>query len=98
MLRLVCSKFNPEIHDLLRFSADTAEADFLFGPEIPKYIDEIYTRGANLHTARAEYRDFTQAVPAGYDHLKVVNAMMEQEKWFIAQFAVAKETSRNIST
>ncbi len=40
MLRFVCSKCNPEITDLPKFSAETAKADFLFGPEIPKYIDE----------------------------------------------------------
>jgi hypothetical protein len=94
MLRFVCSKFSPEIHDLMMFSSDTAEADFLFGPEIPKYIDEIYSRGVDLNTANAEYRDVFQPSPAGYDHQKIVNAMTEQKKWFVAQFSVAKEKFR----
>jgi hypothetical protein len=91
MLRLVCSKFNPEIRDLLKFSSDTAEGVFLFGPEIPEYIDEIYKHALDLHTARAEYRDFRQPVPEGYDHQKVVAAMTAEEKWFVGQFATATE-------
>jgi hypothetical protein len=95
MLRFVCSKFSPEIHDLLMFSAETAEADFLFGPEIPKYIDEIYSRGLTLNTAKFEYRDYTQLpFPPGYDPKKVTDAMMEEEKWFMAQFSVVKEKFR----
>jgi len=94
MLRFVCSRFRPEISDLLKFSAETAEADFLFGPEIPKYIDEIYSRGLDLNTAKFEYRDLTQPIPAGYDHQKIVGVIAEQEKWFVAQFSVAKEKFR----
>jgi hypothetical protein len=95
MLRFVCSKFRPEIHDLLMFSAETAEADFLFGPEISKYIDEIYTHGVALNTVKAEYRDYTQLpFPPGYDPKKVGDAMMEEEKWFMAQCSVAKEKFR----
>ena len=94
MLRFICSKFNPEIHDLIKFSADTAEADFLFGSEISEYIDEIYSRGIDLNTANFEYRDFAQPVPVGYDHQKIVDAMSEQKKWFVAQFSMAKEKFR----
>jgi hypothetical protein len=91
MLRLVCANFNPEIHDLLKFAADTAEADFIFGREIPEYLDEVYKHGVNLNTAKFEYRDFTHPVREGYDHQKVVNAMAEEKKWFLGQFSVAKE-------
>jgi hypothetical protein len=94
MLRLVCANFKPEIHDLFKFSADTAEADFLFGSEIPQYLDEIYKHGVNLNTAQFEYQDFTQPPREGYDHQKVTNAMHEEEKWFVAQPSVAKEKFR----
>lgn len=94
MLHFICSRFNPEINDLLKFIADTAEAGFLFGSEISEYLDEIYTRGVTLNSAKFEYRDFTQPVPVGYDHQKVVDAMTEQEKWFVAQFPIAKEKFR----
>ena len=91
MLRLIVRNFKPEIHDLLKFSADTAEADFLFGEEVPKYLNEIYSHGVDLNTARAEYRDFRQPVPEGYDHQQVVDALTREEKWFVGQFSVAKE-------
>jgi hypothetical protein len=42
ILRFIVRDFKPEIHDLLKFSADTAEADFLFGEDIPNYLNEIY--------------------------------------------------------
>ena len=73
-----------------KFSADTAEADFLFGEEIFKYINETFNHAMSLHTANAEYRDFTQPVPQNYDHQKVVDAMMKEEEWFMAQPQIAK--------
>ena len=91
MIQLVTRDFNPQIPDLIKFYADTVEADFLFGEEIPKYINEIFNHGLNLHTARADFRDFTQPAPEGYDHQKVVDAMTKEEKWFIDQPQIAKE-------
>ena len=43
--------------DLLKFRTSVSEADFLFGPEIPEYIDNIYKRGLNLWRWNQEYRD-----------------------------------------
>ena len=34
--------------DLVKFRTSVSEADFLFGPEIPAYIDDIYQRGLEL--------------------------------------------------
>jgi hypothetical protein len=84
MLR-TCSDGKPEWGVLIAFGASTAEADFLFGPEIRQYIDEIIKRAAALNAAKAEYRDFTQTAPAGYDHDIVVKEMMDQIKWFTEQ-------------
>src|SRR5450759_1555324 len=36
---------NMKLEDLMAFRANTAEAAFLFGPEITKYIEEIFSRG-----------------------------------------------------
>jgi len=46
--------------DLLKFRTSVSEADFLFGAEVPAYIDEIYRRGLNLWRWNQEYRDSTQ--------------------------------------
>jgi hypothetical protein len=84
MLR-TCSNRNPEWADVINFGSSTAEADFLFEPEIRQYINEIISRATELITAKAEYRDFTQPAPAGYDHDKVVKEMSTQGRWFTEQ-------------
>ena len=91
ILAQVQQQFKPEIGDLQKFLSATAEADFLFGPEIAEYRDEIFKRAVALWTANFEYRDFTQPVPPGYDHNRVVGEMTEQHDWFVGQFAAAKQ-------
>jgi hypothetical protein len=93
ILILVLRDFNPDFMELQKFSAATAEADFLFGSEIPVYLDEILKRGWALRSAHMDYRDFTQPPVPGYDHAKVVSEMHEQEVWFTNQIATgaAKE-------
>ncbi len=74
-----------EFRVIVDFGASTAEADFLFGPEIRQYLDEISSRAAKLRSSNVQYRDFTQPVPAGYDHEKIVNEMSTQANWFVEQ-------------
>lgn len=94
-LRLVQRDFKLEVSDLQKFSIDTAEADFLFEPEISGYVDEMYKRAWKLWGATKNYRDFNQPpAPPGYDHQKVVAEMHEQEVWFTNQFAAAKQKFR----
>jgi hypothetical protein len=86
--------------DLLKFYTSVAEADFLFGPEIRAYIDEIFKHGNDLCRWVSEYRDYTQEMPADFDSKKVVeNKWTETKlaevkwaeiKWFNAQPEVAK--------
>jgi hypothetical protein len=60
----------------MKFSGETVEADFLFGPEIPLYLDEIFKRAMLLHKATVEYRDlFPPPPPPEYDHQTVVDAL-----------------------
>ncbi|MHA7872630.1 MAG: hypothetical protein ACX939_09800 [Hyphococcus sp.] len=79
-----------ELEDLFRFKAMTSEADFLFGAEIPEYLDEIYKQGIQLTVAVNEYRDSTQPVPQGYDHEAVVNRKHDALTWLTSQFDPAK--------
>jgi len=86
VLTLVMRDFKPDFIELQKFRAAAAEADFLFEPEISQYLDEVFSRGWKLRCAHDEYRDFSQGPPpAGYDHQKVVNEMMEEQKWFTEQ-------------
>jgi len=91
MLSLIMRDADAKIEDLMTFRANTAEADFLFGPEIPKYIDEIFSRGLKLRTANVQYRQAGQEKPPGYDHTKVVEESDTQLRWLTDQFNPAKE-------
>ncbi|QJR16715.1 hypothetical protein [Usitatibacter palustris] len=79
------------LEDLMLFRANTAEADFLFGPEIPKYIEEVFTRGLALRTAMVQYRDAYQEKPPGYDHVAIVNESDKQLRWLTEQYEPAKQ-------
>jgi hypothetical protein len=85
ILTLVNRDFNPEYSELRKFRASTAEADFLFAPEISAYLDEILIRGFKLRSAHNQYRDFTEKPPQGYDPAKVLADAEEHEKWFMEQ-------------
>ncbi|OHC03796.1 MAG: hypothetical protein A3H23_00670 [Planctomycetes bacterium RIFCSPLOWO2_12_FULL_40_19] len=78
ILSIILRDVNASMEDLLKFRTSVSEADFLFGPEIPAYIDEIYKRGLNLWRWNQEYRDYTQEKPDGYDHKKVVDEMHKE--------------------
>lgn len=90
ILSLVMRDTDVSTDDLLKFRVATSEADFLFGPEIPKYIDEIYRRGLSLWRWNKEYRDYTQEPPAGYDHNKLVDETHKELTWLTDQFEPAK--------
>ncbi len=80
--------------DLLKFRTSVSDADFLFGPEIPEYIDEIFKRGLNLWRWTQEYRDYKQETPEGYNHTKVTDEMHKELTWLVEQFEPAKQKFR----
>jgi hypothetical protein len=79
-------------NELLTFRSKVSEADFLFGEEVPKYIDELQKRAVNLHRWNKEYRDYSQPKPEGYNHEKVVDEMHKELLWVSSQL----EPARNI--
>jgi hypothetical protein len=84
-LLLVQREFRPEVQDVSRYYAETSEATFLFGPEIPAYIREVAKHALDLYVANKEYCDMTRVPPPGYDHAKVCNAMHTAERWLAEQ-------------
>jgi len=78
---------NVKREDLIKFRTSVSEADFLFGPEIPKYIYEVYQHGVELYKWKNQYHE----KPAGYDHNKVVAEMEKELTWLNEQFEPAKE-------
>ncbi|WP_157618005.1 hypothetical protein [Rhodanobacter sp. FW021-MT20] len=91
ILSIILRDAKASYDDLLRFRTSVSEADFLFGSEIPSYIDEIYSRGVKLQYWSNEYRDFTQQIPEGYDHQKVCDGMHSELIWLSEQFEPAKQ-------
>jgi hypothetical protein len=87
MLRRCANGELREFTVLIEFGASTAEADFLFGPEIRQYLDEISTRAAKMRSATVQFRDFKQPVPQGYDPEKIVSEIGVQTSWFVEQLA-----------
>ena len=94
ILSIIARDAQAGTEDLLRFRTSVSEADFLFGPEIIDFIDEIYKRGLNLWRCNQKYRDYTQTKPEGYDHEKVVDEMHKELTWLSEQFEPAKEKFR----
>ncbi|GMQ99462.1 MAG: hypothetical protein BMS9Abin18_0280 [Zetaproteobacteria bacterium] len=91
ILSIIFRDANASSDDLLKFRISVSEADFLFGPEIPEYIDEIYKRGLKLRYWNQQYRDYSQEKPEGYDHNKVVEEAHKELTWLTEQFEPAKE-------
>lgn len=48
ILSIILRDATASTEDLLKFRTSVSETDFLFGPEIPLYIDEIYKRDATI--------------------------------------------------
>ena len=91
ILSIIGREAKASYEDLLEFRRAVSESDFLFGPEIPAYIDEIYQKGINLQYWSGEYRDSSQEKPEGYDHQQVVDGMHKELAWLSKQFIPAKQ-------
>jgi hypothetical protein len=98
ILSLIISAADVSMDELLKFRAAVAEADFLFGSEISKYLDEIYSHGVELWRWNREYRDITQEIPEGYNHNKVVEGRHNNLIWLSEQFEPPKINSKSIWT
>jgi hypothetical protein len=91
ILSIIVRDAKASYEDLLKFRRAVSEADFLFGPDITAYIEEIYQRGVKLRYWSGEYRDYSQQKPDGYDHKKVCDGMHEELIWLSAQFDPAHQ-------
>jgi hypothetical protein len=85
MLRTCVNGGLREFSVILEFGASTAQADFLFDPEIRLYLNEISTLAAKMRAANVQYRDFTQPVHVGYNHEKIASETTAQVSWFTEQ-------------
>ena len=82
---------DPKLEDFYEFRWATAEADFLFGPDIREYLEELTEHSLALRRWQAEYRHAhtTQDAPPDYDHAKVVRGQHKEAVWFAEQHKTA---------
>ena len=76
--------------ELMSFKPKVSEADFLFGEEIPKYIDELQKRAVKLSYWNKKYRDYTQPKLENYDHEKIEEEMHKELVWISSQLEPAR--------
>ena len=84
MLSAIARDKEAKIEDLMTFRANTVEADFLFGPEISKYIDEIFSRGYEAFIVKTSYSH-------GYAPDTRAERSQVEITWLSEQFNPAKE-------
>jgi hypothetical protein len=77
--------------DLIMFRRAVSEADFLFGPEIQKYIEEIYKHGVQFQSLEKQFQAAVQPYPKGYDHKIVCEDLKIERLWIVNQLEIAKE-------
>lgn len=84
---------NMKDEDLVRFLRETAEADFLFGDDdiIRNYLRKVRNVAHSVATANAEYRDYTQDCPPGYDHKQIVQTKYDALRWLADQDEEARK-------
>ena len=91
VLAIITRDADISYESLAIFRSSVAEADFIFGPEIVAFIDEIYSRGVRLHSAREQYDDNLKINRPDYDHKKTVDEKHDQLAWLVAQLETVKE-------
>ena len=79
-------KAKPDFEDIGKFIKETAEADFLFEPEIANYLHEIRNHANDLRIFSEQYRDSNQLRPEGYNHAEIVDGMHRELSWLAQQF------------
>lgn len=73
--------------ELYRFSSDTAERSFLFGPEISEYCEEIWKEGVRLQALNSRLHE--EDLPAGEERNQVARSRTELFQWFKNQLEAA---------
>lgn len=75
---------NEELNKFLRNSKDN---EFLFGKEIQKYLDEIYSNASNFETNKR----ILEGKPEEETRLKLIEDDSKLLKWFMEQFEICKK-------
>lgn len=77
--------------ELLTFLQKTRESYFLLGPELSKYLDEIYNRAVDLRASDTKLHHPASNLPAGQERSRVAEENAELLKWFGDQALIVRE-------
>lgn len=91
LLMIVVREGYVSLEQLSAFKIAVSDAEFLFGDDIQKYIQELCGHVLKLHQWKSEYRDSSQVKPDGYDHKKVVDGKHVELDWLYSQIEGSKE-------
>jgi len=92
ILSIVVRGGGADADTLSEFRSNVAEADFLFGPEIMAFIEDIYSHGFDLWDANEEFAQLNKQTSPNQAYLKrVIDVRVSEKRWFRMQFSVAKE-------
>jgi hypothetical protein len=91
ILRSILQKNKVTDDELYDFETSTSESDFLFGPEITAYIEEIYDHIRLLTTLKSEHQSARENPNGDYDSKKICAGLAAETKWLSHQFKPAKE-------
>lgn len=87
IFKVISANAKPSMDDMQQFRKSVSEADFLFGPEIRKHIDEICNRGRTLEARHQKL----QPISVGEERKKMVKENEKDFEWFEEQPNVANK-------
>ena len=88
ILNILIKDENVKKEDILKFRSSVSTSGFLFKPEIPTYIDEIYKHGLNMRRCKKNILPNTKE---NIDNNNKFNDEINNElMWFARQFDVVE--------
>ncbi len=90
LFSIAMQKGDVPLEDLISFRTSVTEADFLFGPEIMKYVADVYHHAVELGRWNDEYRTPPEVRGPDFDLQKVVKSKYEELRWLTSQHEPAR--------
>lgn len=91
MLSLISHYSKASHDDLLKFRLGVSEADFLFKPGVPKYLEEIYNHGVDLEYWNQQNHALIQNEPTEHDQKTIHSSRKAELDWLNHQLPTVKQ-------
>ena len=77
-----------DVDQLRIFLQKTRESYFLFGKDIPEYLDQLYKAGVDF---RHQNKKLASNLPVGSERTALAEANGKLSKWFLDQFEISQK-------